>query len=400
MKIALCQTQIYETLEKNLEEIFSALKCVSADLYIFPELALTGYGEKLFRVVESEEYRAALQVLKEYAKDKTFLLGAPYLREGKLFNSALLFSDGNFIVVAEKSATFPNLDDFAGFSPGMNREAFSIGFANFYVFICFELRFKELIRNFALQGVDALIFIAQWPKARKEHWETLLSSRAIENQTYVLGVNAVGNALGIPLCGSSMAISYDGTILAKLKEERGIITLDLSPFEPKLPYPRRVVFQEPMKILCLDKLLPILEKRRRHGEKVVFTNGCFDILHAGHVDYLQKARALGDLLVVGLNSDASIKKIKGESRPINPQDQRAKVLASLSCVDYVVIFDEETPEELIKRIRPDVLVKGADWEEDKIVGASFVKSYGGKVVRIPFIYDISTTKIIEKLKGA
>jgi cytidyltransferase-related domain len=157
------------------------------------------------------------------------------------------------------------------------------------------------------------------------------------------------------------------------------------------------VFQEPQKILPLDKILSILERRRRHGEKVVFTNGCFDILHAGHVDYLQKARDLGDLLIVGLNSDASVKKIKGETRPINPQEQRAKVLASLSCVDYVVIFDEETPEELIKRIRPDVLVKGADWEEDKIVGASFVKSYGGKVERISFSYDISTTKIISKI---
>ncbi len=400
MKIALCQTQIYETLEKNLEEISSALNSVSADLYLFPELALTGYGEKLTEVVKSEEYRSALQVLKEYAKEKTFLLGAPYLREEKLYNSSLLFSEGELRVVAEKSALFPNLDDFAGFSQGISREAFSISFAKFYVFICFELRSTELIRSFALQGVDALIFIAQWPKARKEHWETLLSARAIENQTFVLGVNAVGSTFGTPLCGSTRAISYDGTVIAKLKDDPGILTLDLSSFEPKLPYPRRVVFQEPPKILSLDKLLPILEKRRSHGEKVVFTNGCFDILHAGHVDYLQKARALGDLLVVGLNSDVSVKKIKGESRPINPQDHRSKVLASLSCVDYVVIFDEETPEELIKRIRPDVLVKGADWEEDKIVGASFVKGYGGKVERIPFIYETSTTKIISKLKGA
>jgi len=400
MKIALCQTKIHDSLEKNLEEICSILRSHSADLYIFPELALTGYGEKLRELVKSEEYFNALQVLKEYAKDKKFLLGVPYLREEKLYNSALLFRDGNFRVVAEKASLFPNLDDTAGFSQGIKREAFSVGLASFYVFICFELRSTELIRRFALQGVDALIFIAQWPKARKDHWEALLPARAIENQTLVLGVNAIGSAFGTPLCGSTRAISYDGSIIAELKEDIDVIALDLSSFEPKLPYPRRVVFQEPQKILPLDKILSILEKRRRHGEKVVFTNGCFDILHAGHVDYLQKARALGDLLIVGLNSDASVKKIKGETRPINPQEQRAKVLASLSCVDYVIIFDEETPEELIKRIRPDILVKGADWEEDKIVGASFVKSYGGRVERIPFTYGISTTKIIAKLKEA
>ncbi|WP_370516791.1 D-glycero-beta-D-manno-heptose 1-phosphate adenylyltransferase [Thermodesulfobacterium sp. TA1] len=131
---------------------------------------------------------------------------------------------------------------------------------------------------------------------------------------------------------------------------------------------------------------------------MVFTNGCFDILHAGHVDYLEKARSLGDFLVVGLNSDLSIKKIKGPERPINPQTFRAKVLSGLECVDYIVVFDEETPERLIKELKPDFLVKGADWEENKIVGADFVKSYGGKVVRIKFSYQVSTTNLINQIK--
>ncbi|WP_448588601.1 D-glycero-beta-D-manno-heptose 1-phosphate adenylyltransferase [Thermocrinis sp.] len=149
-------------------------------------------------------------------------------------------------------------------------------------------------------------------------------------------------------------------------------------------------------IVKLDELLEIL-KGLRGKKKIVFTNGCFDILHAGHADYLRKAKSLGDILIVGINSDASVRKIKGEKRPILPQDMRAYLLDSLKPVDYVVFFEEETPIELIKAIRPDVLVKGADWEVDKIVGADFVLSYGGRVERIEFSFDISTSKVIERI---
>ncbi|HIC96896.1 MAG TPA: D-glycero-beta-D-manno-heptose 1-phosphate adenylyltransferase [Aquificaceae bacterium] len=134
-----------------------------------------------------------------------------------------------------------------------------------------------------------------------------------------------------------------------------------------------------------------------HGKKIVFTNGCFDLIHAGHVDYLEKAKALGDILVVGLNSDTSVRRLKGEKRPIIPQDMRAKVLASLKPVDYVILFEEDTPERLIKAIKPHVLVKGGDWKLNDIVGRDFVESYGGTVVTIPFAYDVSTSKIIEKI---
>ena len=142
----------------------------------------------------------------------------------------------------------------------------------------------------------------------------------------------------------------------------------------------------------------VVECERERGKKIVFTNGCFDIIHAGHVDYLEKAKALGDFLVVGLNSDDSIRRIKGSCRPINPQEYRKKVLEALKPVDLVVIFEEDTPERLIKEIRPDVLVKGGDWKIENIVGADFVMSYGGIVKTIEFVYDISTTKIIEKIK--
>ncbi|MGD8260802.1 MAG: D-glycero-beta-D-manno-heptose 1-phosphate adenylyltransferase [Desulfobacterales bacterium] len=151
------------------------------------------------------------------------------------------------------------------------------------------------------------------------------------------------------------------------------------------------------KIVTAEELSPKLENFRRSGKKVVFTNGCFDILHVGHVRYLAAARSEGDLLVVGLNSDASIRLIKGDLRPIVKQRHRAEVLASLVSVNYVVLFDDPDPLKLIQVLQPDVLVKGEDWGEDNIVGAEFVKSIAGRVVRIALVPGVSTSSIIEKV---
>ena len=151
------------------------------------------------------------------------------------------------------------------------------------------------------------------------------------------------------------------------------------------------------KIVAVEKLAPRLNALRQSGRRIVFTNGCFDILHVGHVRYLAAARSEGDRLVIGLNSDVSVRSIKGENRPIVAQDQRAEVLASLAFVDYVVFFDEPDPLVLIETLKPDVLVKGEDWTEETIVGADFVKSKGGKVVRIKFVDETSTSGIIEKI---
>lgn len=151
------------------------------------------------------------------------------------------------------------------------------------------------------------------------------------------------------------------------------------------------------KIVTVEKLVARLDTVRKSGKKIVFTNGCFDILHVGHVRYLAAARSEGDLLVIGLNSDASVRLIKGEKRPIVTQDQRAEVLASLGCVDYVVMFDEPDPLALIETLKPNVLVKGEDWTEDNIIGAEFVKSNDGKIVRIKFVDETSTSGIIERI---
>ncbi|MDA8791708.1 D-glycero-beta-D-manno-heptose 1-phosphate adenylyltransferase [Bacteriovoracaceae bacterium] len=139
-----------------------------------------------------------------------------------------------------------------------------------------------------------------------------------------------------------------------------------------------------------------ISKLKLEDKKIVFTNGCFDILHRGHVSYLNEAKRLGDILVVGLNSDSSVKRLKGESRPINQENDRMFVLENLKSVDYVVLFQEDTPLEIIKTIKPNILVKGGDWPIEKIVGHEIVMQNGGKVLSLNFVDGYSTTKIIEK----
>ena len=152
------------------------------------------------------------------------------------------------------------------------------------------------------------------------------------------------------------------------------------------------------KIIDAHALAGKLDDFRKAGKFVVFTNGCFDLLHVGHVRYLTAARKEGDLLVVGLNSDESVKLIKGHRRPIMEQDQRAELLANLAVVDYVTLFDEPDPLDLIQLLKPKILVKGADWSADEIIGADFVKAAGGRVVRVPLVKGTSSSKIIERIK--
>lgn len=151
------------------------------------------------------------------------------------------------------------------------------------------------------------------------------------------------------------------------------------------------------KIKNLDMLVTIIEAEREKGRKIAFTNGCFDLLHVGHVKYLQKARSFGDLLVMGLNSDASIRRLKGEKRPLIGQDERAHILAALDCIDYVVIFDEDTPLQLIAALKPDILVKGGDYTLAGVVGRELVEAAGGRVELVQFVDGKSTTNIIEKI---
>ena len=153
-------------------------------------------------------------------------------------------------------------------------------------------------------------------------------------------------------------------------------------------------------ILTLEQAIVRFASEKRNGRRVVFTNGCFDLMHPGHIRILEEARALGDALIVGLNSDASVRSLKGAGRPLIPESERAEILAALECVDAVVIFNEPTPREIISRLLPDILVKGGDWAGDQIIGREEVEAAGGRVVSIPVVPGYSTTNILQKMRAA
>lgn len=277
--------------------------------------------------------------------------------------------------------------------------------------VCYDLRFPESAKVQCQQGASLLVVSAQWPLARIGQWRTLLQARAIENQIFVVAGNGCGRGNDgndnndLKLGGHSLIIDPGGEILLEAGEEERLASVAIDPkrqqqlrerFNTVAPagYP----FDDSEKIVSLVECIRIVGLRKRQGQRIVFTNGCFDILHAGHVEYLQQARREGDFLVIGLNSDQSIRSIKGEKRPINEESQRARVLAALGCVDAVVLFSDSTPLKLISALLPHVMVKGADWQEEAIVGAREVKANGGKVVRIPFTTEISTTRIIARIR--
>jgi len=152
-------------------------------------------------------------------------------------------------------------------------------------------------------------------------------------------------------------------------------------------------------VLTLEEIIVRFGREKRNGKRVVFTNGCFDLLHPGHIRSLEAARALGDILIVGLNSDESVRTLKGVGRPVTPAPERAEILASLECVDAVLIFDELTPQKIVAALLPDILVKGGDWPGDQIVGREEVEATGGKVVLVDVVPGYSTTEILKKIRG-
>ena len=149
------------------------------------------------------------------------------------------------------------------------------------------------------------------------------------------------------------------------------------------------------KIKTREELQRLIHNLKKNGKRIVFTNGCFDILHVGHVRYLEQARSLGDVLVVGINSDRSVRGLKGPRRPILPMEERGEILSGLGCTDYITVFDEPTPFELISLLQPDILVKGGDWTPEQVVGREVVEGSGGRVVILPFVEGSSTTNIID-----
>ncbi len=322
------------------------------------------------------------------------------------FHNTLYFSDASGVLGRyRKQHLFAPMAETKYFRAGRNPGPVGLPFGLAAGLVCFDLRFPELVKAQMGVGVNLLVVSAQWPAIRTEHWRTLLQARAIENQTFVAASNRCGITGEVLFAGHSMLIAPDGKILAEAGDAPAVAKNvvdqkscdDLRELFNTIA-PRPYSFDDQDKIYGLKALSEEILLQKQLGRKVVFTNGCFDLLHPGHVSYLEEARRQGDLLVVGLNSDASVSAIKGPSRPVSNQESRARVLAALAAVDRVVLFDEETPLHLITTLMPDVLVKGADWPIDKIVGASEVIAAGGAVINIPMLASFSTTGIIEKVK--
>ncbi len=383
-------------------------------LLVLPELWATGFvypqlaelGRQTPWILEQLSELAALHNL---VIAGTLVERVEEERRPLLYNT-LFFSDGNGLAgQIRKQHLFAHWHEDDWLSPGDSPRPVNTPFGPIGGLVCYDLRFPELARVQSQQGASLLVVSAQWPLTRIDQWRTLLQARAIENQTFVIAGNGCGasnDGKDPTLGGHSMIIDPSGAILAEAGEGEQLRTISLDlPSQQLLREkfstvaPAHYAFDDKDKIVSLAKCARMMECRKKLGQRIVFTNGCFDILHAGHVEYLQEARRQGDFLVVGLNSDHSIRSIKGESRPINQELQRARVLAALGCVDAVVLFSEDTPLNLITTLLPQVLVKGADWPEEAIVGAREVKENGGKVVRIVFTTETSTTGIIGKIRN-
>jgi rfaE bifunctional protein nucleotidyltransferase chain/domain len=399
--------------EQNLAEVKKALAAMApapGSIIVLPELWAAGFDYQ--RLAEhGERTPEILQFLQEQARLYDICLAGSLPetatdRDRAIIYNTLYFTGPEGMVgKIRKQQLFAPMAEDRYFTAGTDPEPVQRGSDLLAGVVCFDLRFPELIRHQAARGALLLVVSGQWPAARREHWRTLLRARAIENQIFVIGCNRCGTTDDIEFGGHSMIVAPDGTVLAEAADQpennlapldHGLLgkTRDLFTAAAVNPYS----FADCNKVMGLAGLKEVVEKYHQLGRRVVFTNGCFDILHRGHVTYLEEARRLGDCLVVGLNSDASVRALKGPERPMNDEQSRARVLAALGCVDHVVLFGEDTPLNVITALMPDVLAKGGDWPVDKIVGAKEVMAAGGGVLSIPLVGDFSTTALIERIQ--
>ncbi len=397
--------------ERNLDQVRTMLAAqlqAPGTLILLPEIWATGFdyprtrelGQQTGKILETmRELAAGGQVF--FAGSLTEPQEGPDLPRNTLF----LVGPEGVIGSLSKQHLFRFWQEDQYYQEGQAGSLISTPFGPLGGLICYDLRFPEVAKRQAFAGSRLLVVSAQWPLSRLDHWQTLVRARAIENQCYLAACNGCGVTGSMEMAGHSMIVAPDGQVLQEAGCEATLIT---SPLHSDLVDEQRHRFfpagdrpwlqADAQKIVSVEQLAAALSLIRRHGSRIAFTNGCFDILHAGHVSYLEQARRSADCLVVGLNTDASVQGLKGPSRPINNQRDRARVLAALGCVDYVVLFDEETPLRLITTLKPDVLVKGADYEEHQIVGAAEVKAAGGQVKRIIFEHDCSTSALIEQIR--
>lgn len=323
-----------------------------------------------------------------------------------IYNTLYLVGSDGVLGSSRKQQLFALTAEDQYFSAGDNPRPVETGLGLVAGLVCYDLRFPELAKVQAGMGAGLLVVSAQWPLIRLAHWRALLVARAIENQIFVVACNRCGQTDKTEFAGHSLIIAPDGAVLAEAGAGAESAWVGIDPaltqeirqrFNTVGSAPYRFYDQD--KIMELEDLAVLTARYRAVGRKVVFTNGCFDILHQGHVTYLEQARREGDCLIVGVNSDASVRALgKGDDRPVNHEQSRARIIAALGCVDQVVIFSEETPHRLITTLQPEVLVKGGDWPVEKIVGAPEVLAAGGRVLSIPLVENYSTTSLLKKIR--
>lgn len=395
---------------RQAEHLIAAHTPAPESLLLLPEMWATGFDYQRTASLgqRTPEILAAMQRLA--ADSQIYLAGT--LTEldtdgGLPRNTLYLVGPQGAIGTLSKQHLFTFWQEDHHYQCGMAAPPLQTPYGPFAGLVCYDLRFPEVARQQVFAGARLLAVCAQWPLSRLDHWQTLIRARAIENQVYVAAVNGCGRTGVMDMAGHSMIVGPDGTVLQSATTEATVIAarLDTTAIDEQRHrfYPagdRTWLTADQEKIHALDAAVARTSLIRQQGSRIAFTNGCFDILHAGHVSYLEAARRTADCLVVGLNADISVRGLKGSGRPVNSEMDRARVLAALGCVDYVVLFAEPTPIGVITALKPDVLVKGADWPEDQIVGAAEVKAGGGRVVRIAFEHDRSTTGLIDRIRSS
>jgi rfaE bifunctional protein nucleotidyltransferase chain/domain len=384
-----------------------------ARLILLPEMFSTGFHYPALAELAAGTPEV-LERLRQQAASLGVAVGGscPELSEGCLFNTSYLIDErGEIAASYRKIHLFSPTGEHRHFTAGCSPALGVAAGLNLGLLTCYDLRFPELARSLNLAGAQMLCVVAQWPAARISHWRLLARARALENQLFVCACNRCGASRGLEFGGGSLIASPRGEVLAEAGEGPEDLLAEVHPARvedfrrhlPALAERRPQAYHLPRpaggKVVSRGELAQRLARIRAGGGKIVFTNGCFDLLHVGHIRYLARARSLGDCLVVGLNTDGSVHRLKGEGRPVVPEARRAEVLAALEAVDFVVLFAEETPEQLIAELQPDVLVKGADWEPGAIAGRQTVEARGGRVVRVEVTPDSSTSALIDRIRG-
>jgi rfaE bifunctional protein nucleotidyltransferase chain/domain len=392
---------------QKLKELFVGQDLATNTLVVLPELWATGFDYPAIVTLADQTSRVLGELQQMAATYKIWFAGSlPEKRDqGAPCNTLFLTGPEGVVGRYRKHHLFSFWQEDQYLQPGTVPQPIDTPFGPLGALVCYDLRFPEISRAQTFAGCRVIVVSAQWPMLRLDQWQLLVKTRAVENQAFVVACNGCEMSGSYELAGHSMIVGPDGQVLVEAGKESAVIGAELVEQDLEELRSRFCTCGErpwsgddQNKVVELTPLQDQLALRRKQGSKVVFTNGCFDLLHAGHVNYLEQARRCGDCLVVGLNSDRSVRTLKGASRPVNSEQDRARVLAALGCVDYIVVFAEDTPRNLISCLLPDILVKGADWPEEQIVGAAEVKAAGGRVERIVFEHQASTTDVITRIR--